>query len=109
MTKSISSATDLGLVYQVTDATHIANVSHRKFLARCSTKDQLTVYLAQKVIEAFRDTTTVVVVAFRDCVSSNNNTSVPVDHLRSSHEEADTKLILHANDAVRRGATEVDI
>ena len=72
------STIDLGLVYQVTDTTHIANVSHRKFLAKSSTKDQLTVYLAQKVIEAFQDTATVVVVAFRDCITS---TTPPVSHL----------------------------
>ena len=37
-----------------------------------------------------------------DCMTSNN---VPIQHLRSEQEEADTRMLLHGLDATKRGET----
>lgn len=70
------------------------------------TKEELTVYLANKIISRFTELKLHVIVAWREEVSA---THITVQHLRSSHEEADTKLILHAADATLRGASTIDI
>ena len=92
--------------YKVYDNTPITKVSMKKFLSHSSTKDQLTSYLAQKVKEEYTNSQQVVIISYKETVVSNG---LDVDHLQSSHEEADTKLFLHARDATIRGATELDI
>jgi len=92
--------------YLVTDNTQIGKVSAKQFLSSTATKDELTVYLAKKALHHFEGKPKVFIVTSRQEVLSN---SMDVQHLCSSQEEADTRLILHSLDAVRRGATELYI
>ncbi len=76
-----------------------------KFISNTKTKVSLTHYLARKLLDRYKDDSTPVVVStskFTQCNKLN------VEHLRSSQEEADTIVILHALDVVKRGK-EVDI
>ncbi len=76
-----------------------------KFISNTKTKESLTHYLARKLLDRYKDDSTPVVVStskFTQCNKLN------VEHLRSSQEEADTIVILHALDVVKRGK-EVDI
>jgi len=92
--------------YLVTDNTQTGKVSAKQFLSSTATKDELTVYLAKKALHHFEGKPKVFIVTSRQEILSN---SMDVQHLCSSQEEADTRLILHSLDAVRRGATELYI
>ena len=86
------------VAFQVTDTTHIAHVPFKKILSHVNTKDELTVYLAHKVITHFKYSKKVIVATAHQEVLSNH---LNLEYLRSSHEEADTKLILHGLDATK--------
>jgi hypothetical protein len=90
----------------VEDSTPIGKVSAKQFLSCTCTKDELTVYLAQKSLHHFQSTSKALIVNSRQNVFSHH---VDVQHLCGSQEEADTRIILHSIDAVKRGATELYI
>lgn len=77
--------------YDVTDTTQF-NMPLNRFLSNTENKDQLTTYLAKKVLQFYMSTKSVT-VATKDGAASNG---LRVDHLQSNQEEADTLLILHA-------------
>ena len=93
-------------VFQVEDSTPLDKVKLKYFLSSCSTKDQLTVYLAKGLMERVKDLAKTVIGAYKSTTESNN---INVTHLCSTQEEADTKVFLHGIDAVNRGATELHI
>ena len=84
--------------YKVEDSTKIRN--NKSFLGSIVTKDSLTLYLAQKLID---NAQVHVITASHRSVMSNRagdvNTGV------SSQEEADTLMILHATHAAKDGFT----
>ena len=92
--------------YRVTDTTHIAKVPMKRLLSHERTKMELTEYLSAKVIQRSECKGKNVIEAW-GCYCQG--TYFDVTHLRSSQEEADTKIILHAVDAASRGATEITI
>ena len=81
-------------------------MTRAKLLAHTQTKQDLTVFLGNKIIEQSMDKNIQTIVAYSNVVKS---TTYPVDELASSQEEADTKLILHAHYAAKRGASKIDI
>ena len=86
----------------ITDSTHIAKVNTKRLLSHTKTKQELTVYLARSLLSLLR--VTKVVSWGCECAATSQRT----EQLQSNHEEADTKLILHAIDATAHGATEVN-
>lgn len=62
-------------------------------------------YLADKALRHYEGKAAFVVTSRQEVFSN----SIEVEHLHSSQEEADTRLILHSLDATRRGATELHI
>ena len=64
------------------------------------------VYLAKKALHHFEGKPKVFIVTSPQELLSN---SMDVQHICSSQEEADTRLILHSLDGVRTGATELYI
>ena len=84
----------------------IENTKRKKLLSHTKTKDQLTVYFSNKLISHNDNSEKDVSVAYRDTAVSNH---INVDHLKGNQEEADTKILLHAVDAVSRGAVQMDI
>ena len=92
--------------YRVTDSTHIAKVPMKRLLSHKRTKMELTEYLSAKVIQGSKCMGRIVIVAW-GCYCQG--THFDVMHLRSSQEEADTKIILHAVDAASCSATEITI
>jgi len=94
------------IYYRITDTTQIAKVPMKKLLSHIKTKMELTAYLGGKLIEYGENNGKQLVVAY-GC--EYQATHKDVQYLRSNQEEADTKMILHAVDASRHGATEVNI
>lgn len=92
--------------YHVEDNTPVGKVSAKQFLSSTTTKDELTVYLAKKALHHFEGKPKIFIVTSRQNVFSN---CMDVQHLHSSQEEADTRIILHSLDAARRGAKELYI
>lgn len=78
----------------------------KRLLSHTKTKQELTVYLARKSFEFAQGNERCFVVSWGcECAATSQRT----EHLQSNHEEADTKLILHAIDATAHGATELNI
>lgn len=92
--------------YKICDTTNITNITMKKFLSHIRTKDELTVYLSQKMIAHAKTVNMKCVVAWRSAVSA---THCSMDYLCSTQEEADTKIILHSINAKDRGATKLFI
>jgi hypothetical protein len=91
--------------YHVTDSTPVRNM--KTFLAHVRTKDEVTCYLAEKLLAAFKQEKKAVVVSFRNVVQSNVQldevVSLPeLQEGRHELEEADQQIILHAIDIGRR-------
>ena len=84
------------IAYHVTDTTSIGNLTGRQFLSSTKTKDELTVYLAEKCTRHFQDSTKTFVVTAREEVYYNKG---DFGHLKSSQEEADTRIMLHSLNA----------
>ena len=92
--------------YKFTDCSHIRKVPVKELLAHVNTKAELTEYLALKTLDKGRQSGKCVVVAWScRCEATHMDAS----HLASNHEEADTKLLLHAVDATISGATSIEI
>ena len=93
--------------FKVTDNTNITNISMRTFLSHSKTKDELTVYLADKTIAFAQKMKRNLVVSLRNEAKASDGTDVTA--LKSTHEEADTKIILYCLYASRHGATSLHI
>ena len=92
--------------YKITDTTHISKVQMKRLLSHNTTKMKLTGYLARKALEHAETTGKRFVVARgSECEATHKD----VTPLRSTHEEADTKILLHAVDTAVYGATEINI
>ena len=78
----------------------------KKLLSHTKTKDKLCKYLAHKTIKKFADSEKVIVAAYNTNVLSNRP---GFENLSSTQEEADTKIILHANRAAKNGSAVIDI
>ena len=78
----------------------------KRLLSHERTNLKLTEYLSAKVIQRSECMGKNVIVAW-GCYCQG--THFDVTHLRSRQEEADTTIILHADDAASRGATEIAI
>jgi hypothetical protein len=93
------------VAYHITDTTSIARVSMHNLLAHIKTKDELTAYLAHKVLAHALTNGKNIVVAWGDHAEATHRKV----NLSSIQEEADTKLILHSLDATSNGATSIRI
>ena len=76
----------------------------KRLLAHSKTKGELTTFLAKNVKDDANGRQ-VVVAWGTECEATHRD----VRHLRSTQEEADTKIILHALDASAQGATQLSI
>lgn len=73
----------------------------KKLLSHTQTKDELSAYLADKVFQHAKENKKDLVAAWHTEVAS---THCDLECLKSTQEEADTKIILHAINAKERGA-----
>ena len=78
----------------------------KTLLSYSSTKDELSVYLSLNRIENVKHYNKSYVIAYQNKVVS---TTGHHEYKASNQGEADTKLILHATGAYRRGVTKIDI
>lgn len=92
--------------YRITSSTLITKILMKKLLSHANTKKDLAEYLTKRVLEqAARSGHRLVVAWGCECKGTHKDMS----YLKSNHEEADTKIILHALDATINGATEIRI
>ena len=92
--------------YHITDTTKIAKISQAKLLSHPKTKHQLTSYLGQVLLDDASSNGRHVVVAWGTrCKASFSDKA----YMSSEQEEADTKLLPHAKDAVDCDATNIHI
>ena len=95
------------MVYKITVDAVIDKITTKDLLSCSQNKETLSTFLAAQLIECKKDSqTTYVVTSKGDCMASN---SLPIQHLRSEQEEADTRMRLHAPDATQRGGTSITI
>lgn len=92
--------------FKIMDSTVITNVTMKKLLSHSHTKDELSACISQKVIYPAEGKNINLVVAWRTEVAS---THCDLGFLKSTQEEADPKMILHAVKATERGANRLFI
>ena len=90
--------------YHIADTTIIAKISQAKLLSHPKTKHQLTSYLGQALLDDASSNGHHVVVAWGTLCKASFSDKV---YMSSEREEADTKLLVHAKDAVDCGATNI--
>lgn len=73
----------------------MTNISMKLFLSHIDTKQDLTVFLTNKVIEKLSSMNIPYVVTY-DTKSLTNISDLKIDMHDHDHEEADTLIILHA-------------
>ena len=106
-TRQKRTGTSRAVVYKITVDAVIDKITMKDLLSCSQNKETLAIFLAAQLIECKKDSqTTYVVTSKADCMASN---SLPIQHLRSEQEEADTRMLLHALDATQRGATSITI
>ena len=88
----------LSVQYKVTDETQIKHLTTKQFLSSIYTKNELTVYISQKL--AAKINTDYVIVYGHTCVT--NIADLDPDLKTYNQEEADTGIVLHALDVSRR-------
>ena len=95
--------------YKVTDNTIISGTTSKKFLSHVKTKNELTIYLAEKAITNFENVNGGYAVSYTTkCIS--NFEDFAQEMMTHDHEEADTLLLLHAADiSARNSFTELRI
>ena len=75
----------------------------RTFLSHSETKDELTVYLSDKAIVFAQKVNRNLVTSWRN--EAKTAEGKDMTDLKSTHEEADTKIILHCLYASHHGVT----
>ena len=93
------------VAYHITDTSSIAKVSMKNLLAHVKTKDEMTTYLAEKILQHAVLHRKNLVVAWRDKADASHK----IVNLNSSQEEADTKILLHAVNTANNGASSLRI
>ena len=87
--------------YKVTGNTNISGTTSKKFLSHVKTKNELTIYLAEKAIINFENVNGGYAVSYTaKCIS--NLEDFAQEMMTHNHEEADTLLLLHAADVSAR-------
>ena len=91
--------------YKIDDSSTIQHLTMKRLLSHVQTKDELTVYLANKIFDYDLSEKKDIVVAYHQnvCYTTENN------YEASSHEEADTKIIFHALAVSNCGVSKLDI
>ena len=92
--------------YKIDANTVIRKVPMNKLLSHNQTKGDLTEYFGKAFLEAAALRNRNVTVSFKNQAIS---TGIDTSELASTHEEGDTKIMLHAVHAARRGAESIRI
>ena len=93
--------------FKITDSTNITNISMRTLLSHSKTKDELTAYLSDKAIAFAQKMKRNLVASWRNEAKTTGKKDVT--DLKSTHEDADTKIIFHCLYASHHGATTLHI
>ena len=87
--------------YKVTGNTNVSGTTSKKFLSHVQTKNELTIYLAEKAITNFENVNGGYAVSYTTkCIS--NLEDFAQEMITHDHEEAGTLLLLHAADVSAR-------
>ena len=94
------------MVYHISDDAVIEKITLKQLLSSNINKESLAIYFASHILQCNTDSRKTYVVTSKGECKSNQ---LFVEHLSSTQEEADTRMILHAIDATERGATSLCI
>ena len=94
------------MVYHISDDAVIGRTTLKQLLSSNINKASLAIYIASHILQCNTDSRKNYVVTSEGECKSNK---LSVEHLSSTQEEADTRMILHAIDATERGATSLCI
>ena len=95
--------------YKVTSNANISGTTSKKFLSHVRTKNELTIYLAEKAVTNFENVNGGYAVSCTTKYISNLE-DFAQEMMMHDHEEADSLLLLHAADAsTRNPLTELHI
>ena len=92
--------------YHISDDAVIEKTTLKQLLGSNTFKEKLSHYLAAQLLTEHGNADRVYVTIINEETKSNK---LPVTHLNSSQEEADTRMLLHAYFAAKRGARSVCI
>ena len=92
--------------YKIEAHTSIKSVPIEKLLSHIKTKASLTEYLSKELIKKINYDNKSIIVSYKDTAEASK---VVVSDLKSTQEEADTKIILHALHATGRGANVINV
>ena len=104
--RDVRTSKKTSLAYCISHDTNIEKIPLQVLLSNATTKQNLASYFAEQIIALKQKSDIVFVTTNRNICLSNKQC---FSHLDSSHEEADTRLILHAVDATIRGSSEICI
>lgn len=90
--------------YKVTESTQISKVPMKRLLSHNLTKMELTALISKTALQLGNGKR--LLVSWGSFCQANFKET---NNIQSNQEEADTKLILHAVDATKDGATEIEI
>ena len=92
--------------YHISDDAVIEKTTWKQLLGSNTSKEKLSHYLAAQLMTEHGNADRVYVTIINEETKSNK---LPVTHLNSSQEEADTRMLLHAVHAIKRGARSICI
>ena len=105
-TRQFRQGSNRPMVYQISDEAVIEKITLKQLLGSNVNKESLSIYFASHILECNKDSSkTYVVTSKHECKSNK----LSVEHLTSTQEEADTRVLLHAIDVTETGATSLSI
>lgn len=105
-TRQFRQGCNRSVVYHISDDAVIEKIALKQLVGSSVNKESLAIYFASHILECNKDSSKTYVVTLKDECKSNK---LSVEHLASTQEEADTRMLLHAIDATERGATSIRI
>lgn len=81
--------------YRITAETNIIHITLKKLLSHSKTKRELTDFFSRQILELAKTENARYIVSWENNICSTDDT-INVTTLNNNHEEADTKIILHA-------------
>lgn len=87
------------VVFHISDAMDLSYINMKQLLSHKDTKNQLTLYLQEKLLQRFSSSSQLLVCAAGAVVKSNFPDAIPVGMKEHDHEEADTLIPLHCAEA----------
>ena len=105
-TRQLRYGDNRSISHHISDEAVIEKISLKQLLRSNTNKEKSSHYLAEQILTQHENAHRVDVTTINEKTKSNK---LKVAHLHSSQEEADTRMLLHAVDATKRGTRSICI